>query len=226
MEQNTRTSVNIIQSLDDLKVLAFWRIIKESNFYYLDNDYYKGKEYSETDQEQIRNSWLQLYDEYYTLCNDGKSKNELKRDVQELYLAYKIHRLDKSLELLKWLTKQEFILGIEMYMKLLTENINMFYDIDKSLKGKLNIFDIDKSVNAVEKYMLALTNQHNKIISDKPKKVDEKVKNIFERVAAVGLALGIQLNVNEMTVSEWIAWQQMARKKSENNSRNIKKGKR
>ena len=58
-------NIELINSLDTLKILRFWQIIKEKNVLLLDLDHKEGKKYTKDQLEEIESTWLKLYDEYF-----------------------------------------------------------------------------------------------------------------------------------------------------------------
>lgn len=205
MEQNTHISLNITRTLDDLKILLFWRIIRDGNLLLLDTNY-TDREYTETESTEIREVWYKLYDEYYTQTNDSRSKHELKKSADELVLMQRIKSLHDYCVLLGWLSNYKTELPAENWDK-------MYIDLVQGIKEsnpriKTNIFD--EPINTLEKvsrYMGSLHNQLKKLTTGKQANADSAVANIYTKVVAVGTELGIQLNVENMSCNEWLAYQ-------------------
>lgn len=208
ISQNT-TPLNIIDNLDDLKILLFWQIIRDGNIMLLDLGYQKDTQYSEEEKQLVTEIWYKLYDAYYSQTNDSRSKHELKKSSEELFLAYRIKRLHKFYELLEWLLDRINDLPYAMWS-------SMYADLLESLKhteSKIKIYKSDDSLIVFEKigrYMSSLHNQLKKITTGKQKLADNAVSNIYTKVASVGVELGLQLNVNNMSCNEWLAFQVMA----------------
>jgi hypothetical protein len=213
MVQNTPISLNITQSLDDLLVLLFWKIIKDNNFLLLDQNY-TDREYSEAEHEEIKQVWYRLYDEYYKQCEDTRSKHELKKDADELVLSYRISRLYESICLMIELEGMKNMLPVEAYNEMYLINMEVFIKIEPKLKSKLNIFEsADETLDKVNRYMSALSNQLQRLTKDKPERADKAVENIYSKIAYVATEIGLQLNVKDMTCNEWLAYQKIAYQK-------------
>ena len=60
-----RKKLSIHKSLDTLKILTFWDIIKKDNALLLDVEYFEGKKYKKAELNLISSTWALLYDEYF-----------------------------------------------------------------------------------------------------------------------------------------------------------------
>ena len=54
------TQIKYAKSLDNLKILTFWDIIKTKNLFLLDFDYNDSKEYSKKQSKEMVNTWSTL----------------------------------------------------------------------------------------------------------------------------------------------------------------------
>lgn len=214
MAQNTVIFPNIIQSLDELKILVFWKIIRDNDYLLIDRDHSPQKEYSDTEKEFIPQTWHKLYDDYFAQCNDSRSKRDLRKDAEELTLAWRIESIIKVIELMGWLNNHQSDLPEETYVQMMMDNVALFTETEPSLKPKLNIFASPiENIGIVNKLLTSLQNKYARLVSDKPKRAEKQIDNVYVKVARLGGALGIQLNVNEMTCSEWLGWQDVAYRK-------------
>lgn len=226
MVPNTPTSLNIIQSLDDLKILLFWKIIRDNNFFMLHAEWNPDIEYTDAQKEELQVAWYKIYDAYYTQCEDSKSKNDLRKDALELELSFRIQRLHGNVQLYGWLWNHRVDLSDEQMQKMVMDLQDMILQREPGLKGKLNMFDTPlESIDKITKLMHSLSNQLNRVADKKDKRVDKAVDNIYKKVASVGAELGLQLNVNEMNCSEWLAYNAMAAQKRAAQQQNIRKKK-
>jgi len=226
MAQSTVIYPNIIQSLDDLKILVFWKIIKDNNYLLIDRLYTPEKEYSETEKEFITQIWHKLYDDYFIQCNDSRSKRDLRKDAEELTLAFRIETIIKIIELMGWLNNHKVDLPEENYIQMMMDNINLFYETEPTLKGKLNIFSTPiENITIVNKYLSSLQNKYARLVNDKPKRAQKQIDNVYNKVLYIGTILGIQLRVDEMSCSEWLAAQNIAYQKQEAQRKANEKGK-
>lgn len=209
MEQNTHTSLNIIRTLDDLKILQFWKIIRDGNVMLLDSNWVKDKEYTEHERSELQEVWYALYDEYYKQTNDSRSKHELKKSSDELILSYRIMRLHKFCELLVWLSNCRSELPQEKWDQMYVDLVNSVKETEPKIKT--NIFDEPiGTLEKINRYMASLHNQLKKLTAGKKKSADSAVSNIYTKVAAVGIELGLQLKVEDMSCNEWLAYQSVA----------------
>lgn len=223
MEQNTHISLNIIRTLDDLKILLFWKIIRDGNIMLLDVNH-TDREYTETERSEVQEVWYALYDEYYRQTNDSRSKHELKKSADELVLSYRIMTLHKFIELVGFLHNHRIDLPQEQWDK-------MYIDLVQSVKEKeprikTNIFDEPiTTVEKINRYMASLNNQLKKLTTGKQANADSAVSNIYTKVASVGIELGLQLDVREMSCNEWLAYQSMYNQKRQAQEKQNRRGK-
>lgn len=224
MEQNTHISLNIIRTLDDLKILLFWKIIRDGNICLLDANH-SEREYTDIELSELQEAWYKLYDEYYRQTNDSRSKHELKKSADEFMLSYRIMTLHKFIVLTGFLQNHRIDLPKEQWHK-------MYIDLVQSVKEKeprikTNIFDepID-TLEKINRYMASLHNQLKKLTTGKQKNADSAVSNIYTKVASVGVELGLQLDVKEMSCNEWLAYQEIAAAKQRAKEQQNRRGKR
>lgn len=92
--------INYYKSLDKLKILTFWQIIKDKNILLLDFDYVEDKKYSKEQLKELEDTWLRLYDEYYILLNDSKSKYKMNKTFDELKTRDKINQIKYNYDFL------------------------------------------------------------------------------------------------------------------------------
>jgi hypothetical protein len=214
MEQNIPISqntipLNIINNLDDLKILLFWQIIRDGNIMLLDLDYQKDTQYSEEEKQFVTEIWYKLYDAYYSQTDDSRSKHELKKSSEELFLSYRIKRLNDFCELLGWLSNMQFDLSEDKWYEMYHALVNSVKE--KEPRIKLNVLDDPlPNFEKIARYMASLHNQLKKLTTGKQKSADSAVSNIYTKVGYVSVELGIQLNVKEMSCNEWLAYQGMA----------------
>ena len=78
-------------------------------------------------------------------------------------------------------------------------------------KLKFNQFDeVYELADFVDSVIKAKTNIYNEKFNVLGKKVDKKVQNIYRDVVNIGRELGIQLNVNTMSVAEFLEYENTA----------------
>jgi len=210
--RNIKT-LNLYKSLDTLKILTFWKIIQDKNILLLDKDYKEGKKYSKKDLKQFNDVWERLYDEYYELKNDSKSKSKLSKSFKELEIRSKIKEIKDYIDFLISLAKGSNVVGQEIiteYEQQVYANLKL---LDKRIKPKL--FDgIEANVKYLNKFLNALINTYNRDNEDAKREVEKQINNVYEVVANAESWLAPQpIHINEMVVSHWIAIEKMIEKK-------------
>jgi hypothetical protein len=198
--------IHLFNSLDTLKILRFWDIIKNNNIYLLDFDYFDGKEYSKNEVNEIEVLWNRLYDEYFILRDDSMSKAELSKSFDGLLLQAKIVNLSYALnalydlkEIQGYLTQEQILnKRKELYATLIKVHPKIQYQLFNSVE-----LDIDY----ILKFKNSLQNSYNFNYKPKEKVNDEQIKNVFDIVANVESWLERSLPVDDISVSRWLAYE-------------------
>lgn len=209
MEQNTPTFPNLVRSLDKLNILVFWQILKEHNPLLLDGDYIEHKEYTEEEQDYVVQVWEQLYDSYYQLKKDGKSKKVLEKTYNALMLSNTIQELYTTFRFVKHLDELKKSIPDATYHELYTKMLGTFQKTEPDLP--LN-YEEPSTYNLaiVQKHLNGLENKYNRLKTENTKEVEEQVDNVFSVIARVSRITQLKLNANNMVVSEWLAYEQQA----------------
>lgn len=224
MEQHTRTFPNIVRSLDKLQILRFWEILKANNPMLLDIDYMPDKKYTDEERKYIVEVWEIMWDSYYQLKNDGKSKLVLKQSYDLMMLSFRIKLLNDTLRFLQWHLELVDILPEESRIKQEQEIYGLFKTIEPDMP--LKVFDgAQVNIEIVNKRVSALQNKHNRLSAENEKKVEQQVDNVFSVIAKVSRITQMQLNAHNMVVTEWLAYEQQAKEiqRSAEESRRKKK---
>lgn len=209
--RNTKT-LNLYKSLDTLKILTFWKIIQDKNILLLDFDYYDGKEYSNKDNQEIEQLWTRLYDEYYVLHNDPKSKHKIDKTFKELRLRELIELIKYNYDFLISLKKGYGIVEDEDIMRYEQECYARLKGLDKRIK--INNFDgIESNLKYLSKFINSLINTYNREVKDNEKAVNNEVKNVYDVVASVESWLERSLPIEDITVTRWLAYEQQVKNK-------------
>lgn len=220
--QSTRT-LNLYKSLDTLKILTFWKIIQDKNILLLDKDYKENKKYSDSDLEHISNVWESLYDQYYELKNDSKSKVKLSKSFKELEVRNKIKHIKNYIDFLYSLKKGSLIVDKETIIKYEQQVYSDLKLLDKRIKPKL-FEGIDANIEYLSKFLNALINTYNRDNEDVKKEVEKQINNVYEVVANAESWLAPQtIFINDMVVSHWIAIEKMIENKQKAHQKNGKR---
>ena len=214
--------MEILNSLDKLKIILFWEILKEHNCYVLDVNYSKDKKYNDAESEKIVNIWYQLYDDYYKLKNDQKAKLFLSKAINEMKLRVKIDNI---------VSTANFLIDLENHYKEILED-EQFYEYEVQLYGlikelepkiKFRYFDgIPANIKTIQSVINALTTQLTLMQKKSEKVIEEEVQNVYKVVARVEQILERSIpNINEISVMQWLAYEEIANEKI----KSIKNGK-
>jgi|GEM_PF-2200030 len=216
MEQNTIISKNmeLINSLDKLRIILFWDILKEQNYFLLDVNYSKDKKYTQTEGEEILAVWYKLYDEYYSLKNDQKAKLFLSKAINEMKLKIKIENITNTANFLVDLENHyKDILEPEQF----SEYEQKLYSLIKELEPKIRIkhFEgIPENIKTIQSVVNALTTQLTLMQKKTEKVIDNEIQNVYKIVASVEQILERSIpNINEISVMQWLAYEEIANEK-------------
>jgi len=183
------------RTIEDVLILDFWKVLKTGDFTILD---------------VTEDNWNDLYDEYFKAKNDASSKKFLSDLKEEALTLFKISFALEMITFLEWVERNgKMIKGSGEKIQETLSNVSKAFGVKIDGKQKL------------QRIVNSLQNKYQGLVSSKQKKAEKEIENVYKLVAAVGRMLEIQLNVKEMTVAEWLAWEEMAREKS--NALNKKK---
>lgn len=184
--------------IGDILVLDFWKVLKTGDYKQIG-----------LNEEQ----WNDLYDEYFLKKNDSKSKLFLKTLKEEALLVYRMDLTKEVYNFLIFTMKQK-----PFFLNLYSERLEQVYKCaEDNLKIKIQRTQPEEhNLKQIERVYLALYNKYNIIQNNKEKKVNTEIQNIYKVVANVSAVIGMQLNVKEMTLEEWMAYEEMANTKVKN----------
>lgn len=217
--------LHLYTSLDTLKILTFWKIIKDKNILLLDFDYFDGKKYNEAQKNEIEQLWFRLYDEYFILLDDSKSRFELSKSFDELKVRDKINQIKNNYDTLVYLHKFASVLDDKDRIKYEQEIYSILKKIEPKIKP-MYFGGIEANLVNLDKVIKSLINQYNLNHKQNNDKIDKEIKNVYEVVANAESWLERNLNINDMVVSHWIAIRnQISQKQKAQQKKNSKNGK-
>jgi hypothetical protein len=219
---NLRGKLEIFDSLDNLKILTFWEITREKNAMLLDKNYSKTKKYTKNEVKICEDLWLKLFDDYFTLRENKDSKSNLIKSFDELKLREKINQINNAIDFLESLKKQIGFISNDDIIKYEQECYAMLKKIDKRIKP-LFFEGIDANIVNLGKVLKSLINKYNIAFKEKEKVVKKEVKNVYDIVANAESWLERNLDVENMTVSRWIAYEKQIADKQKAQQKNGKR---
>lgn len=210
------SKINIIDSLDVLKILVFWDILKTGNKMMLDANYEKGKEYAPDQVEYANVIWESLYDDYFAKRKDGKSAIYLRELNSANVLRGKIQLLENSRDFLTTLKQNRNYIKAGDFNKLLESQKTSISKLQQGIIIPVRIEDVLLFLNRL---IGSLVTKFKAAVKNVERETNDNVQNVFEVVANVGTGLNLQLNVHDMVVSEWVAYEKMYIKKTAKNGK-------
>ena len=198
--------------MDKLLILTFWEIIKSKNYALLDIDYSENKIYTESEIAQFNLLWSKLEDEYYNLKKDSKSYSTIVKSNDAFRLLLKIELLENNLNSLVELYNNIEIIDQDDFIRIKQKIYQNFTLIHDRITPKY--FDgLKENFNLITRFINAFKSDYEinyKVVTDE---IKEEVTNIYNIVASVGSILGYQINVKQVNVMEWIAYEEIAKQK-------------
>jgi len=214
--------INYYKSLDKLKILTFWQIIKDKNILLLDVDYSDSKKYSKKQLNELEELWLRLYDEYYILLDDSKSKFKMDKTFEELKLRDKINQIKHNYDFLnKDLRSLIGLIPDEDIVKYEQETYARLKLIDKRIKP-LYFDGINANLKNLDRVMKSMINRYNIDHKESLKEVEKEIQNVYDVVANAESWLERSIPIDDMVTSHWIAIQNQIKQKQKAQQKNGK----
>ncbi len=213
-----KRKLKIHKSLDTLKILTFWDIIKNDNAFMLDVEYFEGKKYKKHEANEVLSNWSLLYDEYFVLRNDSLSKRELEKGFESNELKIKIIAINSAIESFGVLRRVQNDLSSDIIYEKRKEMYESLQQINNRIKFN-HFSSISEDIEYLTKFYNALQNKYN--LNYKPKKVieDNQIKNVYDVVANAESWLERQIPINDMVVSHWLALEKQVISKQKQNGK-------
>jgi hypothetical protein len=215
------TTLNYYKSLDTLKILIFWNIIKDKNILLLDINYVEDKKYNKEQLEQLESTWLKLYDEYYILLNDSKSNFQISKSFDELMIRDKINQIKYNYDFLINLKEFGYNLLQEDFNRYEQDTYKRLKLIDKRIKPKY-FEGIDANLINLDKVLNSLINKYNIEHKTNQKEIQKEIDNVYDVVANAESWLERSIPITDMVVSHWVAIQNQIKQKQKAQQKNGK----
>ena len=193
----------ILPSLEQLPMKTFLEIIQTRNLKLLNK---------KANEEQLNAHWIKLYDEFWLAKNNSLAKLLLRKENEKLVLAYKIKILYSIYNAIASLSKipindksiQQKGRLIELYIKQTKNELNMFSsygEIAEKIKSSINNFE----------------NQLSKLTTETKDKATKEINNSIDIILEVAVILKMPIDVNKITVMEFLSYEKIAIKKVKGN---------
>lgn len=207
-------NISISQSLNKLGIILFWEIEEEGNHMMLDANYNPEKVYTEEEQDFIEEAWYKLYDEFFELRKDSKARKSLRDRALERDLLRKINLLISMREHLTKLYEVFASFPMETFEELKYAAYQTLSKIERVLD--FTPFDpVPKAIEKIDKVIGSLNNKYNLDRKREVQDAKKEKKNVFKVVAAVEQILERSIpNINEISVTQWLAYEELANEKA------------
>lgn len=220
-----KNKIQIFQSLDKLRIILFWEILKEKNPFLLDANFKPENNYTDEEQEFVVNTWERLYDEFFEARNDSKGRGLLKESDDEMNLLYKIKILFETRNLLASMYDYVEEMDVEIYETLKIKS----FEVIKITESKLKLdpfMSIPNAVKLIDRALASLQNTYTIKSKRNNQEVDKQIKSCYAMVASLENVLERSIvNINEMVASHWIELEKIGieKIKSQKDSKHGKK---
>lgn len=203
MENAKDLKVTFYQSLEDISIVLFSKILDEHNYSLLIKDYDKETTYPDQVQLKCADIWSELYDEFFNAKNDGRAKNSLKNKNKTGQLQLRMQLLSECMDRLAYCHNYLIDLPDE-YAEVKQSILSLISKIDKDIVIKK--FDsipqiLDRLLRVQKSYM----NEYG-LIEKRVEQTEKKAKKyIHENLVSIQNALGYSIgNFNDISVIEFI----------------------
>lgn len=212
MHTSASSKVSLCKDCDSLRILVFWKILKTNNIFLIDSNYFDGKSYTNKHQEEILDTWFNIYDEFFKLRNSGSSRSILQEKTRQVLFKRKLDLIIATNKHLNVLIESKNDLSSYTFNKMLDNLYNCYKKIDSKIKVSPKK-SIDENIKIINSVYNGLNNTYNFSVKKSEKKVDVEIKNIHSVVVQVEQILNRSLqDIETMSVSRWIALEDMANK--------------
>lgn len=215
-----KISIDPYKGLSELPILTFWKITETGDHRFIDKLYKEDKFYSEAHLAQLADAFMKCYDEYFVIKNDEKSRKALGDKIKEFFYILSINYVGEGFRMLLWTLNNKDLFNGDDYEKRLQD----VYDLIEKASGvKINRAKTEQeNIKQIERVLSAMISKHNRNMADKKSEIKEQINNVYKVVASVSKILDIQLNVQNMSVQEWLAYEEIAQEtiKQQKQSRN------
>lgn len=218
-----RKKLQLYKSLDTLSILTFWNVLKDKNVLLIDLNYQEGKKYKENQLQEIQETWLRLYDEYFVLRDDSKSVDGLKKGFEKLKISTEIIDVKNNYDFLVYLKSIQPHLPKEDFLKHEQKRYASIKLINSKIK--LDLFGgIDSNLNVLTRVLNSMQNTYNIYHKQQDKKIDDQIKyvhNVYDDVTNMEGWLGKDtIPIESVVVSKWISYEKTRDIKIKNSKKN------
>jgi hypothetical protein len=187
----------------------------------LDFDYVEDKKYTKEQLNELEQTWLRLYDEYYVLLDDSKSKHKMNKTFDELKTRDKINQVKYNYDFLISLKNYVGLIPDEDIVKYEQETYNRLKTIDKRIKP-LYFDGINANIKNLDRVMKSMINRYNIEHKESQKEIQKEIDNVYDVVANTESWLERSIPISDMVVSHWIAIQNQIKQKQKAQQKNGK----
>lgn len=208
--------VTFIKNLDALNILRFWKIAQTNKYVLLDVEYSDYRTYSKAQKLRAEEQWLRLYDEYFILRDDSKSKSDLEWMFKGMTLKGQVKLLDGMIGLAESLKRTQHILPFQEIKEKKEEIVMLVQEhiSDKVILAALQ--PVELLIDDLVRMKAGLSNRINLYYKDEKQEFKDQLRNVFDVIANVNQWLdGILPRPQEMSVTEWLSYERMCLRKQE-----------
>lgn len=200
----------LYDSLAKLKIITFWEIINTSDYMKLLKNYDENVNYPLHIKKQCADTWLRLYDEYFTVKNESRAKVALENEYESTCMAATLKELSNHYNNLENLLNFEVVDSLkEAYEQLVWEQIELFPMIDSRIVIDREL-GIRESVARIESFIQSAITTYE-IKKSSSKKQLKKEFNLYKNVVQVENILGRSImGLDTMSALQWLATEELA----------------
>lgn len=204
-----KSSLDIFRSLSTLRYLLFLQILRDGNIYLIDRRWYPDKKYQPTQDQEIKDTWAQLQDDYFEQRDNLQNKIYLRQNAEKLKQMMRITVLEELKKSIAFLDLIRFVIDEGDWIKKKFEVVEQIKKTSPRYRANQfsETFELLKDVEAMIK---SATNVYNERVKNVENAVDKKEINGYKVLAHLSRVLGLTINMNKITVAEFIGYEEVA----------------
>lgn len=203
-------NLQVYNSLDELKILTFWKIIQTGNIFLLDKNHSEKRMYKDKELNYLLEVWNKLYDDYYKLQDDPKQRAKMTKSKESITLKFKVKTLINLLNSYEVFFRYGSLLNTQEYV----EKENEIFELFKALgfTQKISPFSTTKErLDLVTRYTKAVVGKYNRLQKEVESGTQKQIDNMYIQVVSIERVIERPIpNIENITVMQWIAYEKQA----------------
>ena len=203
-------NLQVYSSLDELKIITFWKIIQNGNIFLLDKNHSEKRMYKDKELNYLLEVWNKLYDDYYKLQDDPKQRAKMTKSKESITLKFKVKTLINLLNSYEVFFRYGSLLNTKEYVEKENEIFELFKEL--GFTQKISPFSTTKErLDLVTRYTKAVVGKYNRLQKEVESGTQKQIDNMYIQVVSIERVIERPIpNIENITVMQWIAYEKQA----------------